>query len=249
MITQFTPSASKLCVILITPPVSTQARFWQFALGVMFALMHAKLLWIERGNGSSDLLFDLRRRKYQIATVGSGKHALELIHQMRPNLLVVNAASLRSSGTRLCYQLEQKKLPILLITSKELFRPATCADEILVYPFTIRKLVNRIRKLVGSGGRRLQTGPLVLDCEYHYLLSNGNRIELTPQACRLLQTLMEHPGKVLDRNFLYCTVWETDYTGDTRSLDVHISWIRSALGDENKNLLKTIRGVGYRLEV
>lgn len=210
--------------------------------------MHAKILWIEKGNASNNLLFDLRRRKYQLATVGSGKPALNLVHQMHPDLLVVNAASLRSSGTRLCQQLKQNEIPILLITSKEFFRPDNCADEILLHPFTIRKLVNRIRKLVGSGDDRLRTGSLVLDREYHYLVCNGNRVELTPLACRLLQTLMEHPGKVLDRDFLYCTVWETDYTGDTRSLDVHISWIRSALGDEHKDLLKTIRGVGYRLD-
>ena len=211
--------------------------------------MHAKILWIERGNASSNLLLDLRKRKHQITAVGSGKHALEIIHQMHPDLLVVNAASLRSSGTRLCQQLKQKEIPVLVITSRELFRPGNCADEILVHPFTIRKLVNRIRKLVGSSDRRLRTGSLVLDREYHYLLCNGNRIELTPLACRLMQTLMEHPGETLDRDFLYCTVWETDYTGDTRSLDVHISWIRSALGDENKDLLKTVRGVGYRLDV
>lgn len=210
--------------------------------------MHAKILWIERGNASSNLLLDLRKRKHQITAVASGKHALELVHQVHPDLLVVNAASLRSSGTRLCHQLKQTEIPILLITSKELFRPDNCADEILLHPFTIRKLVNRIRKLVGSGSHRLRTGSLVLDCEYHYLVCHGNRIELTPLACRLMQTLMEHPGEVLEREFLYCKVWETDYTGDTRSLDVHISWIRNALGDENRDLLKTVRGVGYRLD-
>ena len=69
------------------------------------------------------------------------------------------------------------------------------------------------------------------------------------RTLRLLQLFMEHPGEVLEREALYRTVWETDYTGDTRSLDVHISWLRHALGGGNGHLLKTIRGVGYRLDV
>ena len=211
--------------------------------------MPAKIIWIGRGNTSVNLLSGLRKRKYRIATVGSGKDALALVPQSPPDLLIVNAASLRTSGTRICQQFKQNQLPVLLITSKELRPPDTCADEILVLPFTTRKLVNRIKKLVGSGNHRLHRGPLVLDCDYHYLLCDGNRTELTPLTCRLLKLLMEHPNEVLERDYLYCTVWETDYTGDTRSLDVHISWIRQALEEKDKDLLKTIRGIGYRLDI
>jgi DNA-binding response OmpR family regulator len=211
--------------------------------------MYAKILWIERGNKSDHLLAGLRKRKYQVTTARSGREALDLFPSMRPDLLVLHAASLRTSGNRLSRRLREKHTPILLI-ARELPSPTReNADEILVLPFTLRKLANRIDKMVGAGDRRIKKGPLVLDLEYQYLQCNGNRADLTPLNMRLLQVLMEHPGEVLERDYLFRTVWETSYTGDTRSLDVHISWLRRALGAEYQDLLKTVRGVGYRLDV
>lgn len=211
--------------------------------------MPAKLLWIERNDVSAQLLLGLRKRGYQVTTVPTGKEALECVPGLKPDLLVVQAASLRSSGARLVKNLRSTRLPVLLITDKNHRPPAESADDVLVLPFTLRKLLNRVRKLAETSKQRLSRGPLVLDLEYHYVLCNGARIELTPRTLRLLQLLMEHAGEVLERERLYRTVWETDYMGDTRSLDVHISWLRRALGASHGHLLKTIRGVGYRLDV
>ena len=211
--------------------------------------MTAKILWIERNDASAQLLLGLRQRGYQVTTVPTGKEALERFPALRPDLLVVQAASLRSSGARLAKQLRETCTPVLLIGDQEHKPAPESADEVLLLPFTLRKLLNRVRKLAESGKQRLSRGPLVLDVEYRYVLCNGSRIELTPRTLRLLQLFMEHPGEVLEREALYRTVWETDYTGDTRSLDVHISWLRRALGGGNGHLLKTIRGVGYRLDV
>jgi DNA-binding response OmpR family regulator len=73
---------------------------------------------------------------------------------------------------------------------------------------------------------------------------------LTPRLIQLLKTLMEHPGEVIEREKLFSEVWRTEYTGDTRTLDVHISWLRQAIEEDPRNprYLKTIRGVGYRLD-
>ena len=140
-------------------------------------------------------------------------------------------------------------MPILLIAGEMNSATGENADEVLVLPFTLRKLANRIDKMVGAGDRRLRKGPLLLDLEYQYVQCNGNRADLTPLTMRLLRILMEHPGEVLERDYLFRTVWETSYTGDTRSLDVHVSWLRHALGAEHQDLLKTVRGVGYRLDL
>jgi DNA-binding response OmpR family regulator len=81
--------------------------------------------------------------------------------------------------------------------------------------------------------------------------SLGKSTKLTPRLVTLLQMLMEHHGEVVERETLFKKVWETNYTGDTRTLDVHISWLRRAieLDPEKPKFLKTIRGVGYRLDV
>jgi DNA-binding response OmpR family regulator len=78
----------------------------------------------------------------------------------------------------------------------------------------------------------------------------GKEERLTPRLTHLLQTLMEHAGEVIEREKLFSEVWKTEYTGDTRTLDVHISWLRQAIEEDPRNprFLKTIRGVGYRLD-
>ena len=76
-------------------------------------------------------------------------------------------------------------------------------------------------------------------------------VSLTPRLVRLLQALMEHPGEVFDRGELFRYVWETGYTGDTRTLDVHVSWLRQAVEQDPRHpdYIKTVRGVGYRLDL
>lgn len=77
------------------------------------------------------------------------------------------------------------------------------------------------------------------------------QVQLTPRLAGIFKILMEHPGEVIEREALFRQAWETDYTGDTRSLDVHMSWLRLALEENPRHprYIKTIRGVGYRLDV
>ncbi len=79
----------------------------------------------------------------------------------------------------------------------------------------------------------------------------GKQARLTPRLVILLKTLMERPGEVIERNTLFRMVWETAYTADTRTLDVHVSWLREALEDDPRHprFVKTVRGVGYRLDL
>jgi DNA-binding response OmpR family regulator len=171
-----------------------------------------------------------------------------------PELVVVNAATLRSSGKRICQSLREKaaSLPILLILDEDRELGKMNADAILSLPFTAQKLVNRIRHLLpGDGKDSIHAGPIRLDIEKRMVRCSGKQARLTPRLVHLLKTLIEHRGEVIERKALFSQVWETNYTDDTRTLDVHVSWLRQAIeaDPDAPQFLKTIRGVGYRLDV
>ena len=96
----------------------------------------------------------------------------------------------------------------------------------------------------------MNSGPIHLDLERRQVRCEDRETHLTPRLTRLLRMLMENTGEVLERKQLFRRVWKTEYTGDTRTLDVHISWLRSAIEKDPRRpkYLKTIRGVGYRLD-
>ena len=97
----------------------------------------------------------------------------------------------------------------------------------------------------------LRVGDLTLNLESRHLTKGGLTYKLTPKECELLEVFMSNEGKVLTRRFLMKRVWETDYLGDTRTLDVHIRWLREKIEDDPSAplYLRTVRGVGYRFEV
>lgn len=197
----------------------------------------------------------LRKKGFVVESVSSGSEALaRLAGGLHPDVVVVNAASLRASGKRICQSIRDKapELPILLILDSDREAENLDADIILLLPFTAQKLVNRIRHLLpGDGNSNIHAGPVRLDVEKRIVRCLDKRTRLTPRLMRLLKTLIEHPGEVIERNTLFSQVWETDYTDDTRTLDVHISWLRRAIEIDPKapKILKTVRGVGYRLDV
>jgi DNA-binding response OmpR family regulator len=197
---------------------------------------------------------DLQKKGFTVETARSGSDAASKLSKASADLVVVNAASLRSSGVRICQSLRDKndKLPIILILEKGNTVTKDTADVILNLPFTVQKLSNRIKPLLpGDGEDLIQAGPIRLDTERRRVRCLGKNAKLTPRLVMLLKTMMEHHGEVVEREQLFKEVWETNYTGDTRTLDVHVSWLRRAieLDPLKPKFLKTIRGVGYRLDV
>ena len=197
----------------------------------------------------------LRKKGFVVELVSSGSEALARIADgFVPELVVVNAATLRSSGKRICQSLREKTagLPILLIIDEDRAVEKVEADVILSLPFTAQKLVNRLRHLLpGDGKNSIHAGPIRLDTEKRMVRCSGKQARLTPRLVGLLKALIEHRGEVIERKTLFSRVWETDYTDDTRTLDVHISWLRQAIevDSDTPQFLKTVRGVGYRLDV
>ncbi|MFL7870217.1 MAG: response regulator transcription factor [Anaerolineales bacterium] len=197
---------------------------------------------------------DLQKKGFLVETAQTGSQAESRLDEISPDLVVVNAASLRSSGVRICRSIHNKndKLPIILILEAEKNVSKEAADVILRLPFTVQKLANRIKPLLPSDGKNvIHAGPIHLDTERRRVHCLSKNTKLTPRLVTLLNILMEHHGEVVEREYLFKEVWETDYTGDTRTLDVHISWLRRAieLDPLKPKFLKTIRGVGYRLDV
>src|SRR5690349_4903627 len=197
---------------------------------------------------------DLQKKGFDVVSAQNGSEAVAKLKQTNPSLVVVNAPSLRSTGIRICLSIRKKdsKVPIILIVEQEKPVEKEMADSVLLLPFTAQKLVNRIKALMpGDGDNVVSVGPIRLDLENRRVRSLGKNTRLTPRLITLLQLLMDKHGEVVEREALFKKVWETNYTGDTRTLDVHISWLRRAieLDPDNPKFLKTIRGVGYRLDV
>jgi len=197
---------------------------------------------------------DLQKKGFDVVLFQNGGQAVSKLKQINPSLVVINAASLRSTGIRICLSLRKKdsKIPIILILEQERPVDRDLADSVLSLPFTVQKLVNRLKALMpGDGNNVVSVGPIRLDLEHRRVRSLGKNTKLTPRLITLLQLLMDKHGEVVEREALFKEVWETNYTGDTRTLDVHISWLRRAieLDPDNPKFLKTIRGVGYRLDV
>ncbi len=215
----------------------------------------AKVLLIEsvRANGRS-FSFSLEKR-YALSLAYSGKQGLKLAQELLPDVVVLDAVSMRTSGDRICRALRKQLPDTPIIHIRPPFegqeRPSP-ADVFLHHPFTWRKLVNRIKRLVEArdkGGEVLQAGNICLNVPKRLLMVGDQEKRLTPKLAGLAEIFLKHPNTVIARKVLIQQVWNTEYMGDTRTLDVHIRWLREAL-EENPGrpcILTTVRGVGYRL--
>jgi len=203
----------------------------------------------------------LEKRGYLVDCVPNGNTALKQLNNIDPELVVVDAASLRTSGKRIVKDLHvaARNLPIILIVSpngdvvekKDVINKID-GEIILVLPFTLQKLLNRIRPLLPVEGKQvINQGPIRLDIEHQKVRCMNQSGRLTPHLVKLLRTLMAHPGEVVQRELLFREVWDTEYTADTRTLDVHVSWLRKIMEVDPRHpkFIKTVRGIGYRLDI
>jgi DNA-binding response OmpR family regulator len=197
----------------------------------------------------------LIKKGFLVESVPSGSAALAHFETGTPDLVVIDSTSMRTSGKRICQSLHEKEshLPIILVIRSDGDpNDSYGADLVLPLPFTMQKLVNRIHHLLPvENNASLTAGPFQLDVEQRRVMVEDRQVRLTPRLLILFKILCEHPGEVIERETLFRQAWETDYTGDTRSLDVHMSWLRQALEENPRHprFIKTIRGVGYRLDV
>jgi two-component system alkaline phosphatase synthesis response regulator PhoP len=150
------------------------------------------------------------------------------------------------------------RLPVILLTARgaETDKVAGLdlgAEDYITKPFGVLELMARVRTVLrrrqdtGTGEAVYKFKDLQLDVARHEVLLNGKPLELTLKEFELLRVLMQHPGRVLTRDFLLDTVWGYSYAGETRTLDMHIRGLRRKLGDSaDDGHISTVRGVGYR---
>lgn len=197
----------------------------------------------------------LVNKGFEVISVPNGSAAIQHLASDLPHLVVIDADSMRTSGKRICKSIRAQvpEMPIVLVLGKNADPSDTIdANEILVLPFTQQKLHNRIRPFLPmKNSDIIRCGPIELDIKHRLVRCNGKQSRITPRLVILLKALIDKHSEVVLREDLFMKVWDTKYTGDTRTLDVHISWLRIALGDDPRKpkLLKTLRGVGYRLDI
>ncbi|MBU0702447.1 MAG: response regulator transcription factor [Chloroflexi bacterium] len=162
---------------------------------------------------------------------------------------------MRFSSRRFCQALQDAglEIPVLvLLSEEEKIDRSMGARAHLRYPLSTRKLVSRIARLLPTPDDDvLRVGEIVLNVKQRCVVQGNRESHLTPRQAHLLEILMRHPGEVLSRAFLMKQVWDTDYLDDTRTLDVHIHWVRKAIENDHRApvYLHTVRKVGYRLQV
>jgi len=196
----------------------------------------------------------LEKRGYTVTIEHSAPAAIKRSSTFTPDVVVLDAASLKTSGARMCRQLRAQLngTPILLVADKKNPPDANCgASVILTTPFTARKLLNTVARLLpAEEGASLQVGPIRLNLAQRRIRCGEREERVTPKQAQLLEMFLRAPGRLLTRKEIIKHVWDTDYVGDTRTLDVHISWLRNVIepNPRKPRYLRTIRGQGYRLD-
>lgn len=210
------------------------------------------VILVVQGVGRNSVTKILERHGYTVLRAVNGKQAVAQVKEAPPALAVIDPSSLRINAARLSHMIRRaaEAVPIMwLLDQGTTVSEDGVADLWLERPFTSRKFLHRVRKLLPEpASKTLCAGDLVFDVEKRQV-SKGNRtVRVTPKQANLLESFMRHPNEVLSRRYLMKHVWNTDYLGDTRTLDVHIRWVREVIEDNpsKPQYLRTVRGVGYR---
>jgi DNA-binding response OmpR family regulator len=192
---------------------------------------------------------------YDVVTTSTRRDSLATAQKVLPAVIVLDASSLRFDSRRFCKTLQDMDLEIpilMLLPEGAKIDRGDGARAHLRHPFSAKKLANRITRLLPvPDDKVLQAGNIVLNLKQRCVVCDKRESNLTPKQAALLEVFMRHPGEVLTRGFLMKQVWNTDYVGDTRTLEVHIHWLRKAIEKDagSPKLLRTVRRVGYRFDV
>lgn len=217
--------------------------------------MSLRILLVEKDVTTADLLVpSLERKGYQVFVARSQRQALSRARSLYPDLLVLDVASFGATGYKVSEAVRARvdDVPTILLLEKGHAGAGDAADAFMEPPFTSRKLLYRVRKLAEDlTPRQITLGPLVLDPDSRVLSDGDKTVQLRPKEAELLAYFMRNPGKVLSRQEIMRQVWDTNYVDDTRTLNVHVCWLRQKVEKDPRapRLLRTVRGLGYRFDV
>jgi DNA-binding response OmpR family regulator len=194
------------------------------------------------------------RKHYTTHLARSGKQGITAVLEHAAELIIIDAVSLGTTGERICKQIRHAfpEHPIIHIHPNPKSKIDSTADVVLFLPVTSRSLLGHIRKLTGKKNEHLlKVGHFQLDSERRILLVREKEIQLSPKQSALVEAFLRHPNETLERKWLMQQIWNTDYTGDTRTLNVHIRFVREVMEKDasNPRFIQTVRGIGYRFEL
>jgi len=222
-----------------------------------------KILVIEDEKDLAELIaFHLEKEGFQPLVAHDGSTGLSLARNERPDLVLLDLMLPGMMGTELCRLLKAGEqtagIAVIMLTAKgeEIDRVVGFemgADDYVVKPFSTRELMLRVRAVLrrraeqGPKGGQLLIGPVAIDTDRHEVKVEGEEVQLTSTEYKLLMNLAERLGRVQSREVLLQNVWGYNYFGDTRTVDTHLTRLRTKLGAAG-DLIKTVRGFGYKME-
>ena len=210
------------------------------------------------------LQYNLDKEGYRVGVASDGDEGLLMIDEQTPDLVLLDWMLPKVSGVEVCRRLrarsETRNLPIIMLTARgeesdRIRGLDTGADDYIVKPFTMTELMARIRAVLrrirpGLADDRIRHGDLVIDRAAHRVKRGAREVHLGPTEFRLLDYLMQHPGRVFSREQLLDAVWGSDVYVEARTVDVHIGRLRKALNESaDGDPIRTVRSAGYSLDV
>lgn len=207
-------------------------------------------------------IYALHSSGFETRDFENGKDFLKALEKDTPELILLDVMLPEIDGIELLKKLkksaEYQKIPVIMATAKgeEYDRIKGLdlgADDYIVKPFSMMEMVSRVKAVLRRSQPKksenvLGIGNLFLNLDEHTVVLDGNRLQLTYKEFELLHLFLKRPGMVYSREQLFTQVWNSDYIGDSRTLDMHIRTLRQKLGEYGK-IIETVRNVGYRLEV
>jgi len=215
------------------------------------------------------LAYNLKKQGYEVDATGDGTAAVEKARELKPDLILLDIMLPGMDGFEVCKMIRKDMtVPILMLTARddEIDRVVGLevgADDYLTKPFSMRELIARVKALLrrvkimqqeinGSGEKHkvYKTQNLEIDDTRREVLLNGSAVELKPKEYDLLLYLLQHKGQVLSRELILERVWGWDYFGDSRTVDVHVRWLREKIEEDpsKPKRIITVRSAGYRFE-
>jgi DNA-binding response OmpR family regulator len=213
------------------------------------------------GTVRDTLALNLRAEGYEVYTAEDGESGLEQARELELDLIVLDVMLPKLDGLTVCRILRREsQVPIILLTARgtetdKIIGLESGADDYIVKPFSLGEFLARVRAALRRGRSSAPETEIIskdihLDLVSRRVYRGEEELQLAPREFELLATLMRNQGAVLTRELLLAQVWGPEYIGDTRTVDVHIRWLRQKIeGDPSQpDRIQTVRGVGYRFE-